>query len=423
MTDARPAAEASVAGETWFQAPELTRVLELLNRDGGETRIAGGAVRNSLMGLPVHDVDLATTLLPADVTARAEEEGIKAVPTGIEHGTVTLVANGAVFEVTTLRRDVETDGRRAVVAFSDDWQEDANRRDLSINGLYADRHGRVIDLVDGLKDIESGTVRFIGDASQRIAEDYLRILRFFRFFALYGRFRPDADGLRACARGKDGLKTLSAERVWSEMKKLLAAPDPGRALLWMRQVGVLTDILPETEKWGIDTVPALVEAGRALGWKPDAMLRLAAIVPPDAERLQALAGRLRLSKSEAAFLQDYAAAPAIGESLAGTALDRILYRHGRQGVVTRLRIALANAWVDLEAPPAAREKMMALQALLKRAEAFEKPQFPLNGADLIATGMSAGPKLGETLSALEQIWVEKNFHPTKADLLERLKTL
>lgn len=423
MSEVQPARQASVAGEDWFRTPELTRVLYLLNRDGAETRIAGGAVRNSLMGLPVHDVDLATTLLPDEIVTRAKSDGIKSVPTGIEHGTVTLVVDGAVFEVTTLRRDVETDGRRATVAFSADWQEDADRRDLTINGLYADREGRVIDLVDGLKDIASGTVRFIGEPRQRIEEDYLRILRFFRFFALYGRHRPDAEGLRACARGKEGLKNLSAERIWSETKKLLGAPDPGRALLWMRQVGVLSEILPETEKWGIDTIPALVDAGRSLGWTPDPLLRLAAMLPPDVARVSALAARLKLSNAESDFLEDFAAAPLISETMAGTALDRLLYRYGSQGLSTRLKIAVANAWVDLDAPGTAREKCLALQSLLKRAEAFRKPVFPVSGGDLLAAGIAAGPRLGEALERLEAIWVDKNFHPTREDLLERLKHL
>lgn len=423
MNGAQPERQSSVAGEDWFRAPQLTRVLDLMNRDGAETRIAGGAVRNSLMGLPVHDVDLATTLLPEDVAARARADGIKSVPTGIEHGTVTLVADGAVFEVTTLRRDVETDGRRATVAFSTDWQEDADRRDLTINGLYADREGRVIDLVDGLKDIASGTVRFIGEPRQRIEEDYLRILRFFRFFALYGRHRPDAEGLRACARAKEGLKNLSAERIWSETKKLLAAPDPGRALLWMRQVGVLTEILPETEKWGIDTIPALVDAGRFLGWEPDPLLRLAAIVPPHAERLSALAVRLKLSRAESDFLQDFAAAPIVEETMAGTVLDRLLYRYGNQGLATRLKIAVANAWVDLGAPETTREKCIRLQSLLKRAETFRRPVFPVTGGDILAAGIATGPKVGETLAKLEAIWVDKNFNLTREALLERLNTL
>lgn len=412
--------ETSVAAEAWFQAEPLTRVMALLNADSAETRVAGGAVRNSLMGLPVADIDLATTLLPAEVIERAEEAGIKSVPTGIDHGTVTLVADGAVFEVTTLRRDVKSHGRHADVAFGNDWQEDANRRDLTINGLYADKSGRVIDLVDGMRDIESGTVRFIGDAAARVEEDHLRILRFFRFFALYGKFRPDADGLRACARAKDRLTTLSAERIWSELKKLLAAPDPGRALLWMRQSGVLTVVLPESEKWGIDAIPNLVETGKALGWKPDALLRLAAIVPPDAERLSALATRLRLSKNEASALDAFARAPAIAETMAGTALDRLLYREGKSGIVTRLRLAVSAARVDMDAKRALIERSMAFQALLKRAEAFEKPQFPVTGGDLVARGIEAGPALGEKLKELETLWVERNFALTKDELLARL---
>lgn len=291
----------SLSDQAWFRQPALRRVLDLLNADGGEARIAGGAVRNALMGVPAGDVDIATTLVPQEVVARAKAAGIKAVPTGIEHGTVTLVASGTPFEVTTLRRDVETDGRRAQVAFGTDWQQDAERRDLTINALYATADGEVVDLVGGLPDIETKTVRFIGDADQRIAEDHLRILRFFRFFAFYGGGRPDADGLRACARAKDKLAVLSAERVWSETKKLLAAPDPFRALLWMRQSGVLSAILPETEKWGIDTIPALVATEQALQWDPDPLLRLSAMVPPDAERLSALAQRLRLSRAESAL--------------------------------------------------------------------------------------------------------------------------
>ncbi len=410
----------SVADRDWFQAEPLTRVMALLNADGAETRVAGGAVRNSLMNLPVADIDLATTLLPQEVIVRATEAGIKTVPTGIDHGTVTLVADGAVFEVTTLRRDVKSHGRHADVAFGSDWQEDANRRDLTINGLYADGQGRVIDLVDGIRDIESGTVRFIGDAAARVEEDYLRILRFFRFFAHYGKFRPDADGLRACARARDKLTTLSAERIWSELKKLLAAPDPGRALLWMRQSGVLTVVLPESEKWGIDAIPDLVETGKALGWKPDPMLRLAAIVPPDAERLSAMATRLRLSKSETAMLDAFARAPAIAETMAGTALDRLLYREGKGGIVTKLKLTVSAARVEPDARRDLIERSMALQALLKRAETFEKPTFPVTGADLVARGLEAGPEIGEKLKALETLWIDRNFALSRDELLARL---
>lgn len=419
MTDAIGTAP-SVAGEAWFQDARLRRVLDLLNGEGSETRIVGGAVRNSLMGFPVADVDLATTLLPKEVVALAVTAGIKAVPTGIEHGTVTLVVDGKPFEVTTLRRDVKTNGRHAEVEFGTSWQEDAARRDLTINGLYANRDGEVIDLVDGLRDIERGTVRFIGDAAERVEEDYLRVLRFFRFFAYYGQFRPDADGLRASARAKDKLKTLSAERVWSELKKLLGAPDPGRALLWMRQSGVLTEILPESEKWGIDAIPSLIETGTALGWPADPMLRLAAIVPQDSERLAGLAQRLRLSRAEAGWLQSVATAPAIKPGLAGTALDRLLYRHGEVGPVARLRLAIAAARASAGGDPARMAEALELQGLLKRAEQFSRPVLPVTGADLIAAGIPAGPRLGEILARMENHWVERNFTPDRADLLDRL---
>ncbi|SIQ26876.1 poly(A) polymerase [Rhizobium sp. RU20A] len=410
----------SVAREAWFRDAALTRILSLLNGDGGETRVVGGAVRNSLMGVPVADVDLATTLVPQAVSERAAADGIKVVPTGIAHGTVTLVLNGRGFEVTTLRRDVATDGRHAEVAFGTDWQVDAERRDLTMNALYADREGRVIDLVGGLADIASRTVRFIGDAHQRVAEDYLRVLRFFRFFAQYGSSRPDAEGLRAAARAKDELSRLSAERIWAEMKKLLGARDPGRALLWMRTSGVLTVILPETEKWGIDAIPGLIAAEAAYGWAPDAMLRLMAIVPPDAERLAGLAERLRLSRAEAGRLQAFAAAPMVKPDMAGTALDRLLYRKGREGIVDRLKLALAVARAKAEVETEKMAETARLLEHLRRAERWSKPQFPLSGADLLKTGVAAGPAVGRALGELERIWVDGNFHLDRAALLARL---
>jgi poly(A) polymerase len=413
----------SLAGRDWFEKPALKRIFALLNADGGEVRIVGGAVRNALMEQPVVDVDLATTLTPDVVVERAKAAGIKSVPTGIEHGTVTLVIDGEGFEVTTLRRDVETNGRHAQVAFGTDWQTDAERRDLTINALYADEKGEIIDLINGLPDIETGTVRFIGDAAMRISEDYLRILRFFRFFAHYGSGRPDADGLRASARAKDKLGTLSAERVWSELKKLLAARDPSRALLWMRQSGVLTEILPETEKWGIDAIHGLVATEQSLGWAVDPMLRLAAIVPPDKDRLAALAARLRLSKAEAAFLIHWASAPVIDPEMKETALDRLLFRQGVDGVKTRLKLALASARADISAGETAMQKVARLSTLLTRAEKFHKPAFPLGGADVMAAGIEAGPKVGEVLKSLEEKWIDVNFSLDRAALTARLKDM
>jgi poly(A) polymerase len=413
----------SVATEAWFSAPALTRVFELLNADGGEVRVVGGAVRNSLMGLAVADIDMATTLLPDVVVARAKAVGIKAVPTGIEHGTVTLVIDGKPYEVTTLRRDVETDGRHAQVAFGTDWTVDAERRDLTVNALYADARGEVIDLVGGLADIEKRNIRFIGNASERVAEDYLRVLRFFRFFAFYGSGRPDADGLRACAQARSKLSTLSAERVWSELKKLLSAENPGRALLWMRTSGVLTEILPESEKWGIDAIPGLIAAEQAFGWQPDPLLRLASIVPPDTERLEAMGKRLRLSKAEAAYFSAWTKAPRLPAEIADTAFDRLLYRNGEKGLVAALRLALASSRQKSENDPSLLPETARLLRLLTRAEKWQKPNFPLTGADVLATGVAAGPRVGEILAQLEDKWVDGNFNADRATLVARLQSM
>jgi poly(A) polymerase len=413
----------SIAAESWFQAPALRRVFDLLNADGEEVRVVGGAVRNSLLGLPAGDVDLATTWHPEDAAKRAKAAGIKVVPTGIDHGTVTLVIDGTPYEVTTLREDVATDGRRAEVAFGSGWKEDAERRDFTINALYADSEGEIFDYVGGLADIESRTLRFIGKAAERVAEDYLRILRFFRFFAHYGSGRPDAEGLRACAQARGKLSTLSAERVWAEIKKLLTADDPGRALLWMRQAGVLGEVLPETEKWGIDAIPGLIAAEKIFSWAPEPLLRLAAIVPPDAERLEALASRLRLSRAEGAYLVRFAKAPAIAATLPDTALDRELYRHGAAGIIARLKLSLASARRKSETDPAFLAETAAFQRLLARAEKWQRPAFPLNGADVLKAGVPPGPKVGELLSELEDFWIERNFNVDRTTLVARLESL
>ncbi|MEW9836802.1 CCA tRNA nucleotidyltransferase [Mesorhizobium marinum] len=410
---------ASVAGSAWLEDAELQRLLQVLGAGGEEARIAGGAVRNALLGEAVADVDIATTTHPDETMRRAEQAGFKAVPTGAEHGTITVIAGGKGHEVTTLRADVETDGRRAKVAFGRDWKADAERRDFTINALYAEADGSVIDLVGGLADLESRTLRFIGDAEARIREDYLRILRFFRFFAYYGSGRPDAEGLKACARLKDGLERLSAERVWSELKKLLSAPDPSRALLWMRQAGVLTKALPESEKWGIDAIHGLVAAERDLGWRPDAMLRLAAMVPPDPDRMRGLAERLKLSNADAERLTEWAMAPAAVPATTERELARTLYRRGRQSIVDRLRLSLASARVRAAESDVALIEAGGYARQLKFAEKWAAPDFPLKGADLKGLGVPAGPGMGRLLKQLEEEWIEADFRPGRDALLER----
>jgi poly(A) polymerase len=403
----------------WLADKNLKRLLAALSEAGEEARIAGGAVRNALIGEPVADIDIATTNRPEETMRRARAAGFKAVPTGIEHGTITVVIAGKGYEVTTLRADVETDGRHAKVSFGRDWKADAERRDFSINALYAKADGTVVDLVGGIADIAARRLRFIGDAEKRIREDYLRILRFFRFFAWYGAGRPDADGLKACARLKEGLDRLSAERVWAELKKLLSAPDPSRALLWMRQAGVLSRVLPESEKWGIDAVHGLIAAERDLGWPVQPLLRLAAMVPPDAARMKAMAERLRFSSDEANRMQRWALTPTIEAKTTEGMLAKTLYLGDRQAVVDRLKLSLSAARARVATDDAALTEAGGYARLLGYAEKWEKPAFPVKGADMSALGLSPGPKFGALLKTLETEWVEKGFQPDRGALLER----
>ena len=406
--------EASIANAKWLGDAGLQKLLATLSADGEEARIAGGAVRNTLLGQPVTDIDIATTNLPDETIARAEAATFKTVPTGKDHGTITVIAGGKPYEVTTLRSDIETDGRRARVVFGRDWKRDAERRDFTINALYADADGRVVDLVGGLDDLNTRTLRFIGDAEQRIREDYLRILRFFRFFAWYGDGRPDGEGIKACARLKEGMDMLSAERVWAELKKLLSAPDPSRALLWMRQTGVLTRVMPETEKWGIDFLPGLVDAEASQRWKPDPLLRLEAIVPPDAVRMMAMAERLRLSKAETGRLKSWAETPLPAADTSEAELARIAYRGKPAGIADRMRLALAAAGARSDTATAKR-----YARLLKFLKGWEKPTLPVSGNDLLAAGLMPGKGLGAVLKSLEDEWIKSNFSLHRDALLKR----
>lgn len=404
----------------WLKSPPLRALFDALNRDGGEARVVGGAVRNSLLGTKVSDVDLATTHLPQDTMRLVKDAGFKPVPTGIEHGTVTVVVQGRPFEVTTLRTDIETNGRHAKVVFGTDWQKDAERRDFTINALYAKADGTIVDHVGGLADIETRTLRFIGDAEARIREDYLRILRFFRFFAWYGSGRPEADGLRASARLKDGLNQLSAERVWVELKKLLSASDPSRALLWMRQSGVLSVILPESEKWGIDAIHSLVRTEQELDWPTDALLRLESMVPPDAARVSEMGKRLKMSNAERARLEAWARQDVVKSELSEYALKKLLYRSSKQAVLDRVMLGYAAARGEAAMNDEAMIKVGAFSRLLETAQNYEAPLFPVTGADLLTMGIEKGPKLGKILKELEAIWIESNFSLDKEELLAKI---
>ena len=380
---------------------------DVLEEGGEHVRIVGGAVRNYLIGSTIKsDVDFAVTTKPEETMARLEAAGIRVVPTGIDHGTVTAVLNGVGYEITTLRRDIETDGRHAVVAFGSDFEEDAKRRDFTINALYVDRQGVVYDYVDGLSDIESMSLRFIGDANERIKEDYLRILRFFRFFAWFGKHRPDADGLKASMRLKDGIKTLSAERIWAEMHKLFSAPDPSRALLWMRQVGVLTLLLPESEKWGIDAIPPLMEAECAHNWPVDPLIRLMAIVPKRQNSVNDIATRWRLSNAQRDRMRAWAALPAQLPK-DEVALRALAYRHSKQAIIDGLYVQTAM------------QRDNELAGFAQRIAAWKMPQMPVKGVDLLERGFEKGPNLGGKLKQLEDIWIESDFTLERSALLEQ----
>jgi tRNA nucleotidyltransferase/poly(A) polymerase len=389
----------ALADAPWLTSGPTARVLDLLNSDGEEARVVGGAVRNALLKIPTGDIDIATTALPDEVIRRANGAGIKSVPTGIEHGTVTLVVDAQPFEVTTLREDAETFGRKAKVAFGRDWAIDAERRDFTINGLSVDASGVVYDYVGGLDDIAAKRVRFIGDPDRRIAEDYLRILRFFRIHAAFGAGEPDRAGYLACIAARAGLATLSAERVRMETLKLLVAEGAAGAVSAMADGGLLLPIFGGIAYIG--PFAAMIAAERQLGLKPDAVRRLGALAVAVTEDARRLAARLRLANVEAKALDS------MGHRwwrLAGmdeARARRLLYRLGEQRYRDRLMLAWARAGRDFDAP-----RWRELATLPQR---WSAPKFPLKAADFIARGIGEGPALGHVLTLAEDAWLAADF--------------
>jgi poly(A) polymerase len=390
----------------WLTSGPTARVLALLNGDGEEARVVGGAVRNALLRIPIGDIDIATTAVPPEVIRRAKAAGIKSVPTGIEHGTVTLVADGRPFEVTTLREDTETFGRKARVAFGRDWVADAQRRDFTINGLSVNADGVVHDHVGGLDDIAARRVRFIGDPNQRIAEDYLRILRFFRFHAAHGAGEPDRAGYLACIGGRAGLATLSAERMRMEMLKLMVAQGVIGATTAMADGGLLLPILGGVTYTGPLAAMVLVE--RQLGLPPNAIRRLGALAVSVTEDARRLGIRLRLTNAETKTLDS------MGHRwwrLAGmdeATARRRLYRLGEERYRDRLMLAWARAGAEADT-----ESWRELATLPER---WRAPKFPLKAADFIARGIAEGPGLGHVLALAEDAWLAAEFPLDEATL-------
>jgi poly(A) polymerase len=399
-------AEPIFADAPWLTTGGTARVLQLLGTDGEEARVVGGTVRNALLDLPPGDMDIATTARPEEVIRRARSAGIKSVPTGIDHGTVTLVIDKHPYEVTTLREDTETFGRKAKVAFGRDWVKDAERRDFTMNGLSVDANGVVYDYVGGIADARARRVRFIGNPDQRIAEDYLRILRFFRIHAAFGAGDPDRDGYLACIRGRGGLASLSAERVRMEMLKLLVANGASRAALAMVDAGSLQALIGGVAYAG--PLTAMIAIERELGLPASATRRLAALTVAVTEDAKRVAARLRLSNAEAKALDSMGHRWWRFANKDEANARRLLYRLGRERYLDRVLLAWARNGGDVTA-----SRWRELAELPQR---WTAPKFPLRAADFIARGMAEGPALGHVLTLAEDAWLAADFPLDKAAL-------
>lgn len=380
MTDCLPDA-------SWRHRPGLDALFDTLGAREGLVRLVGGAVRDGLLGLPVNDLDIATVLTPQAVMERLENAEIKAVPTGIAHGTVTAVLSGWPVEITTLRRDVETDGRRATIAYTDDWREDAARRDFTINALFADPvTGAITDYFGGIRDLGDRHVRFIGDADARIAEDHLRILRYFRFLARYGRDEPDAAAFAACRAAANSLMALSRERIADELLKLLAVPCPQGALRLMVEGGILRPVLPEIDEQGLARLARLTGREAETGTPPAPLRRLAALLPPDPRIADQIGARLKLSNKARKRL-----ATALAHSEEPESIRALAYRVGMEGAVDRTLIGSAPV------------------AMLAALERWTPPLFPIGGGALIARGLPPGPDVAKALGQVQDRWIAEGF--------------
>jgi poly(A) polymerase len=400
-----------------MRAPETLAVIAALEAVGGAgcARFVGGCVRDALVGQPVADIDIATPLKPDQVMAALKAAKLKAAPTGIDHGTVTAISAGRPFEITTLRRDVETDGRRAVVAFTDDWAEDARRRDFRLNALYANAEGHIFDPTgEGLADARAGRIVFVGDPETRILEDGLRILRFFRFLAWYGQGAPDGPSLAACERLKDRLSSLSAERVAKELLKLLAADDPRASVRLMAQTGVLTHLLRDAE--GPTRFERLVDIETGQLFQCDPLLRLAALLPADPAAGLATAMRLRLSNAQRdRLVAALGHEPRLVSWMSPREARRAVYRLGAEAFRDRALLA----WAASERSAAG----VQWRALLPMAQTWPRPIFPLTGETVMAAGVPKGPLVGKVLAEVEDWWIDHDFTGDALSLVEQLKAV
>ncbi|MFY9287241.1 MAG: CCA tRNA nucleotidyltransferase [Alphaproteobacteria bacterium] len=396
------------AQHPWLQKDALRCIFRAIRAAGGEARVVGGAVRDSLLGRPVNEFDMAVNLPPEKVMGALTAAKIKVVPTGIDHGTVTAVIDHKGYELTTLRHDLETDGRHAKVAFTDDWQADAARRDFTMNALYVDEAGKIYDYFDGRKDLKEGRVRFIGEARARIQEDHLRILRFFRFYSCYGKGAADEIGLVASKELASLIPTLSAERIWREVIKLLGAGNPLPTWKLMIDNDVLSYTLPQA--LNISRLENLLALEKQHDREPSALVRLAALLPKDAKAASTVAEEMKLSKREAETLQILAILP---DQLKGK-LDPVpfrskLYEHG---VEVTEEAALLLATEDRSAD---------IKTALEVASLWDSPSLPIQGEDILRLGVAAGPKVGQILRHVEAWWMIEDFRPNRDECLSEAR--
>jgi tRNA nucleotidyltransferase/poly(A) polymerase len=395
----------------WLGSSPAMTLLDLLNHEHNlSTRFVGGCVRNALMGEPVADIDLATKIHPEEVQEILQAAGHKAIATGIEHGTITAVVAGTAFEVTTLRKDVSTDGRRADVVFTEDWEQDSQRRDFTFNAIYCDGMGELYDFQGGIKDAASREVHFIGEASERIEEDYLRILRYFRFFAWYGSGRPNREAIVACAQNKDGIKSLSAERVWKELKNLLAAPDPVKALRWMRTAEILQECFPGSRD--VDALANLVREEQANNWPTDPLLRFMALLEPSKAR--AAVKYLKMSNAERSRIMAFANNGPVTPDEDYMDLSRRLYRKVVSGFVDATKIALGQYQ---------ERERRDVEDQLDFADEWERPVFPVTAKHLMEAGFKPGKELGDLLWELEDEWITSGFALSMDELRAKIGNL
>lgn len=408
--------------EPWIIAPETMAVMDALTVNGADVRFVGGCVRDAIAKRPIKDIDIATPDEPTKVVELLRQAGIRSEPTGIDHGTVTAICEGSIFEITTLRKDVETFGRRAVVAFTDDWIVDSSRRDFTINAMSANRDGDVFDYHNGIKDLAYGQIRFIGSAEARISEDYLRIMRFFRFYGHYGHPPCDQSAFLACRKYAEKLSEISAERIREELLKIVMAPDAADVFLLMREANVLDVILPDATSIGrLRAASWLANRGIVIdGMNPDPIRRLGAVLGPTSD-VSMMSSRLRLSNRESHRLSNMAElAPRLENIMDELATRKLIHSSGAEAVQDAAILAWASRLAEVARLPA--DETAARLRQLEMSFSWKAPELPVTGADAQTLGLTRGPKIGRVLRTVEDWWTEGDFKADRDACLEKLKS-